>query len=134
MNSDYAATAPNKLSRMPVCRYSMDFPLFKARNRSGTALNAFDTDAAPLTSPCNISTWGKPSKISRSSTPSSLPMLRWPLPVFHLLPDNPAVAIPGFHVRSFLHDHAHPNSMGNISFSLLYGRYITTIFQFESLP
>ena len=28
MNPDYAATAPNKLSRILVCQFSMDFPWF----------------------------------------------------------------------------------------------------------
>jgi hypothetical protein len=54
VNPDYAATAPNKLSRMPVIQFSMDFPLFKAGNRTGTAQNAFDTDLSPAGTPFHV--------------------------------------------------------------------------------
>jgi hypothetical protein len=42
------------MSRMPVIQFSMDFPLFKAGNRTETAQNAFDTDLSPASTPFNV--------------------------------------------------------------------------------
>jgi hypothetical protein len=43
---NYAATASKKLSRAPVCPFTMDLPLFRVGNRTGIAQNAFG--AAPI--------------------------------------------------------------------------------------
>jgi hypothetical protein len=48
---DYAVTALKKLSCVPVCPFSMDFPLFKVGNRTGIAQNAFGSVSSPACPP-----------------------------------------------------------------------------------
>jgi hypothetical protein len=50
-NLNCAVTAPNNLSRMPVCQFSMNFPLFKAGNRTGIARSVFGTAPSPACPP-----------------------------------------------------------------------------------
>ncbi len=51
MNPDYTAADPNKLFRVPVYQFSMNFPLFKAGNRTGIAQSAFGTAPNPVCPP-----------------------------------------------------------------------------------
>ena len=54
MNPDYTAADPNKLFRVPVYQFSMNFPLFKAGNRTGIAQSAFGTAPNPARPPFSL--------------------------------------------------------------------------------